>query len=55
MDTRASSPPSSPIRDCCACTRGQGICNGEVVTVTTPHAREVFIRMRAPHRRLYVI
>jgi enamine deaminase RidA (YjgF/YER057c/UK114 family) len=44
MDMRAGSPISNPIRGCTNCTRGQGVCNGETVSITTPSAREVFIR-----------
>lgn len=45
MDMRAESPPqANPIRGCQMCTKGQGICNGETVMITTPCAREVYIR-----------
>ncbi|MFV1967047.1 MAG: Rid family hydrolase [Pirellulaceae bacterium] len=44
MDQRACSPASNSLRGCCTCTQGQGICNGEVVTISTPQAHEIFIR-----------
>jgi enamine deaminase RidA (YjgF/YER057c/UK114 family) len=44
MDMRAGSPPQNALRGCSTCTKGEGVCNGEVVNITTPSAREVFIR-----------
>ena len=42
MDMRAGS--LNPLRGCCTCTQGQGVCNGETVTFTTSQTREVFLR-----------
>ena len=44
MDMRVSSPPMNTLRDCCTCTEGQGVCNGESVVITTKDTREVFLR-----------
>ena len=44
MDSAAFPTHSTPMRDCHACTMGQGVCNGEKVAITTSWAREVFIR-----------
>ncbi len=34
----------TPKRDCQCCLEGKGVCNGEVVAITTPLSREVFVR-----------
>ena len=44
MDQRACSPESNSLRGCCTCTEGQGICNGEVVTISTTQAHEIYVR-----------
>ena len=37
---------STQMRECQLCTHGNGICNGEVVSISTSAAREVFVTVR---------
>ncbi len=34
----------TPRRECQICTKNDGVCNGEVVVITTSLTREVFVR-----------